>query len=155
MAATKKNDGRVRQDFSGGFAESLSATLDRTSKASVSQNEQTTKNAEASKTDVKTQSTHFLQDDLKTPSQTPLTQERTYDTRAQVSTQLNNPINMFDDDDDDAIFSSLIKGGRGVQRSIYLESDIYRYIQSKADKYGVKFSNVVNLLLKEAIYKKK
>lgn len=60
-----------------------------------------------------------------------------------------------DEDEDDAIFASLIKGGRGVQRSIYLESDVYHYIQSKSEKYNVKFSNVVNLLLKEAIYKKK
>lgn len=60
----------------------------------------------------------------------------------------------IDDDDDAEMFLALAKGGRGVQRSVYFENDVYQYLQAKSEKYNVKFSNVVNLLLKESIFKK-
>jgi len=46
------------------------------------------------------------------------------------------------------IFKSLAKSDPGVQRSVYFERDVYDYIQSISEEYNVKFSNVVNLLLK-------
>lgn len=59
---------------------------------------------------------------------------------------------LIDDGLDDAdMFLAIAKGPRGVQRSIYFESDIYQYLQTKAEKYNVKFSNLVNMLLREAI----
>lgn len=57
--------------------------------------------------------------------------------------------------DDADMFLAIAKGPRGVQRSIYFESDVYQYLQAKAEKYNVKFSNIVNLLLKEAILNNK
>lgn len=51
----------------------------------------------------------------------------------------------------DSLFLSLVKGERGTQRSVYFESDVYEYIQSITKEYGANFSNVVNLLLKEAM----
>ena len=53
--------------------------------------------------------------------------------------------------DDADMFLAIAKGPRGVQRSIYFESDVYQYLQAKSEKYNVKFSNLVNMLLREAI----
>lgn len=61
----------------------------------------------------------------------------------------------IEDDEDADMFLAIAKGSRGVQRSIYFENDVYQYIQDKSERYNVKFSNVVNLLIKEAICKNK
>lgn len=50
----------------------------------------------------------------------------------------------------DAKFS-LKQKGRGVQKSVYLEEDVHNYIQSKCDKYNIKYSQVLNEILREAI----
>ena len=57
-----------------------------------------------------------------------------------------------EDEDDplDALLTSM-QAGRGVQKSVYLEEDVYQYIQSKCKKTNAKFSNVLNLLVRSAI----
>ena len=49
------------------------------------------------------------------------------------------------------VFLSLTKSTPGVQRSVYFEASVFEYIQKISNQYDVKFSNVVNLLLKQAI----
>lgn len=61
----------------------------------------------------------------------------------------------IEEDEDADMFLAIAKGNRGVQRSVYFESDVYQYLQDKSERYDVKFSNVVNLLIKEVIYKNK
>ena len=41
--------------------------------------------------------------------------------------------------------------GRGMQKSVYLEEDVYQYIQSAVEEYNLKFSYVMNSLLRTAI----
>ena len=60
-----------------------------------------------------------------------------------------------DKNDAENIFLSLVKSDRGMQRSVYFESSVYTYVNSVAEKYGVNFSNVVNLLLKDSIERMK
>lgn len=43
------------------------------------------------------------------------------------------------------------KKSRGVQKSVYLEADIYDYIENLSEKYHLKFSAVLNELLRELI----
>lgn len=50
----------------------------------------------------------------------------------------------------DAKFAQKQKG-RGVQKSVYLEEDVHNYIQSKCEKYNIKYSQVLNEILREAI----
>lgn len=50
-----------------------------------------------------------------------------------------------------ALFKSIARSGRGVQKSVYFENEVYEYIKSISDEYNANFSNVVNLLLKEYI----
>lgn len=54
------------------------------------------------------------------------------------------------EDDIDALLTSM-QSGRGVQKSVYLDEDVYNYIQTKCKKTNAKFSNVLNLLVRSAI----
>jgi hypothetical protein len=49
------------------------------------------------------------------------------------------------------VFAALAKNERGYQKSVYLESDVYQFIHEKATTYNVNFSNIVNMLLRDAI----
>ena len=53
-------------------------------------------------------------------------------------------------DDIDAMLS-MMQTGRGVQKSVYLDEDVYNYIQAKGKKTNAKLSNVLNLLVRAAI----
>lgn len=57
-------------------------------------------------------------------------------------------------DDLDALLSSMSQSS-GKQKSVYLEYDNYAYIQNKCKKTNVKFSTVLNILLRKAIQDQK
>lgn len=49
------------------------------------------------------------------------------------------------------VFAALAKNEKGFQKSVYLENDVYKFIHEKSTTYNVNFSNIVNMLLREAI----
>ena len=53
-------------------------------------------------------------------------------------------------DDIDKLLS-LSSNSHGVQKSVYLDDDIYRFIKDKAEKNKAKFSVVLNLMLRKYI----
>ncbi len=57
-------------------------------------------------------------------------------------------------DDLDELLSSMSQAS-GKQKSVYLEYDNYTYIQEKCEKGNVKFSTVLNILLRKAIQEQK
>ena len=62
--------------------------------------------------------------------------------------------NEDDEDDIDTMLFSM-KQSKGFQKSVYLEDDVYQYIQNKCEKTGAKFSNVLNILVRSAINQNK
>mgnify|MGYP003310640263 CR=1 FL=1 len=49
------------------------------------------------------------------------------------------------------ILLNRLQTGKGVQKSVYIEEDVYNFIQAKCEKTNAKFSNVFNLLARSAI----
>jgi len=56
-------------------------------------------------------------------------------------------------DELDQILAMTGKNKHGQQKSVYFDSDVYRFIQEKSRKNGVPFSLVLNLILKEYMKK--
>lgn len=101
---------------------------------------------------------NFNQQEVYVQHETPTSNSNTYNTphftEEQVAPPSYDPPKKISDTPSstkDAMFRSLMKNGRGVQRSVYFENDIFQYLETKAVEYDVKFSHIVNMLLREAI----
>lgn len=72
-------------------------------------------------------------------------QEQSAETNNTEITQAEN------DEDELDILLNRLQTGKGVQKSVYIEEDVFNFIQAKCEKTNAKFSNVLNLLARSAI----
>ena len=64
----------------------------------------------------------------------------------------NTEITQEENDEDELdILLNRLQTGKGVQKSVYIEEDVFNFIQAKCEKTNAKFSNVLNLLARSAI----
>lgn len=51
----------------------------------------------------------------------------------------------------ESLFTPYVKKKKGTAKNVYLEEDVYQFLQAVADRYNVSFSKVINILIQDLI----